>query len=101
MVTPAVGLRRLEPLLSEDWSPEALAAGTRAAYLWCPDGVIKGRVAAVIDRTFGDGVTMRNWATMQKLQTLLERVLSGREPAGPSRHCRLKAVGVAARRARQ
>jgi len=74
VVTPAAELGRLERLLAEDWSPEALDVGTRAAYLWCPNGVIKGRVAAAVGRTLGDSVTTRNWATMQKLQTLLENV---------------------------
>ena len=27
---------RLEPLLAQDWAPEALALGARVAYLWCP-----------------------------------------------------------------
>ena len=34
---------RLEPLLEQDWAPEALALGPRVAYLWCPDGVIASR----------------------------------------------------------
>jgi uncharacterized protein (DUF1697 family) len=35
---------RLEPLLEQDWSPEALALGARVAYLWCPNGLSKSAV---------------------------------------------------------
>jgi uncharacterized protein (DUF1697 family) len=66
-------LIRLQPLGGQDWAPEALAIGTRAAYLWCPDGVIKSRLVPAVDRLLGGGVTMRNWATMVKLQELLAR----------------------------
>jgi len=63
--------RRLEPLMGEDWSPEALALGSRAAYLWCPEGVLASRAAEAIGRALGDAVTTRNWATMTKLAALL------------------------------
>jgi uncharacterized protein (DUF1697 family) len=61
---------RLRPLLTEEWSPEALAVGPRAAYLWCPDGVIASRIAAAVGRALADSVTMRNWATVAKLVEL-------------------------------
>lgn len=61
---------RLEPLLGQDWRPEALALGPRVAYLWCPDGVIASRVSAAVGRALADAVTSRNWATMTKLQAL-------------------------------
>jgi len=60
----------LEPLLGEDWHPEALALGTRVAYLWCPDGVRASRLTGAVDRALGDAVTTRNWATVRKLQAL-------------------------------
>ena len=63
-------LVRLNPLLEKDWSPEALAAGPRAAYFWCPGGFIDSPVAEAVRRAFGDSVTMRNWATVGKLLTL-------------------------------
>jgi uncharacterized protein (DUF1697 family) len=62
--------KRLEPLLKEDWSPECLASGTRVAYLWCPDGILVSRLLEAVGRALGDAVTMRNWATMLKLQAL-------------------------------
>lgn len=66
---------RLEPLLEEDWSPEALAlpeeAG-RAAYLWCPDGTLEGRLWPAVERAAGGAVTSRNRSTAEKLRALLE-----------------------------
>ena len=67
---PADG-RRLAPLLQQPWQPEALALGEWAAYAWCPDGVLASKVVAALGVLLGDGVTSRNWATMQKIQALL------------------------------
>ena len=49
--------RPLEPLLQQDWSPEALAVGAHATYLWCPAGVIESRLAQAAARVLGDTVT--------------------------------------------
>lgn len=62
--------RPMEPLLEQDWSPEALALGARATYLWCPAGVIESRLAQAAARVLGDTVTTRNWATVTKLHAL-------------------------------
>ena len=62
--------KKLEPLAKEDWTPEALAVGKRAAYLWCPDGLSAGKLADEALRVLGDRTTTRNWATMLKLQAL-------------------------------
>jgi uncharacterized protein (DUF1697 family) len=64
--------KRLEPLLDEDWQPEALALGDGVAYLWCPAGILKGDLWEAVDRALGDAVTTRNWSTVKKLQALLE-----------------------------
>lgn len=61
----------LERLLQQDWSPEALAIGEQAAYLWCPAGFIKSRLAQAIARSLADRpTTTRNWATVMKLDAL-------------------------------
>ena len=63
--------RPLAPLLKHDWSPEALAIGERATYLWCPAGVIESRLAQAAARALDDTVTTtRNWATVMKLHAL-------------------------------
>lgn len=64
-------VQRLLPLLQQPWQPEALALGRWAAYAWCPDGVLASKVVAALGVLLGDGVTSRNWATMQKLHALL------------------------------
>ena len=62
--------KRLTVLSKENWSPEAFAVGKRVAYFWCPEGILESRIAKAIDRSLGDGVTTRNWTTMNKLHVL-------------------------------
>ncbi len=71
-------LALLKSQAREDWSPETLALGPRAAYLHCPAGTLAGRLATVVDRTLGDRVTARNAATMEKLRALLTPDAQGR-----------------------
>jgi uncharacterized protein (DUF1697 family) len=61
---------RLAPLLAQEWTPDVLAAGDRAAYLWCPNGILESPLAEAVGRALRDGVTTRNWATLQKLHAL-------------------------------
>ncbi len=63
--------RQLETLLPEEWAPEALALGTHAAYLWCPNGILASPLAAAVARVTGSGLTSRNWATWMKLSARL------------------------------
>jgi uncharacterized protein (DUF1697 family) len=65
-------LARLEPLLEERWAPEALALGSRVAYLWCAEGIVKSRLWAVANRSIDDAGTARNMATMTKLLAMIE-----------------------------
>ena len=62
---------RLKPIQKQDWAPEALAVGSRAAYIWCPNGIAKSLLSEAVGKVLRDGVTTRNWATMTKLQALL------------------------------
>ena len=64
--------KRLLPLAEQTWTPEALAIGTRVAYLWCPESVLASRVAEAVNRVLGDAVTARNWRTITKLHALLD-----------------------------
>lgn len=63
-------LAQLKPLVKETWSPEALALGKRACYIWCPKGIIDSRAASAVAKRLGDGITTRNWATIMKLHAL-------------------------------
>jgi uncharacterized protein (DUF1697 family) len=64
--------RRLVPLRKQQWAPERLVIGKRAAYLWCPDGVIVSPLFQAVGRLLGDAMTSRNWSTVVKLQELAE-----------------------------
>lgn len=63
---------RLEPLLRMDWAPEKLALGRRVAYLWCPDGILAGRLPAAVNRILDGAVTTRNWSTVTKLYDIIQ-----------------------------
>jgi uncharacterized protein (DUF1697 family) len=63
-------LARLKALAKERYDPEGFALGSRAAYLWCPDGILASRIFKAINDALGDRITTRNWATVAKLQAL-------------------------------
>ena len=69
-VRDAATLRRLAELARQDWGREELVCGRAAGYAWCPDGISAGAVFAAVNKAIGDGVTMRNWTTMLKLQQM-------------------------------
>jgi len=66
-------------LCAQDWAPEALAIGRRAAYVWCPEGLLDSAAAAALGKQLGDGATSRNWNTMTKLHGLCRE--GGRHPS--------------------
>ena len=37
-------LTPLRPMLTETWKPDALAIGSRAAYLWCAAGILESKL---------------------------------------------------------
>lgn len=61
---------RLGSLTEREWAPEALALGSRVAYLWCPDGVLASPLHRAVSRALGDAVTARNWSTVCRLDAL-------------------------------
>ena len=62
---------RLQPLARQAWKPEALGLGSRAAYLWCPPGMLESPLAEAVGRVLGEATTTRNWATVTKIRALL------------------------------
>jgi uncharacterized protein (DUF1697 family) len=60
-------------LCEQDWHPGAAALGERAAYVWCPDGILDSAAAAALGKQLGDTTTSRNWATLLKLHALCSR----------------------------
>jgi len=67
-------LARLKPLLREDWAPDALAIGRRAAYLRCAKGILDSPLAAAVTRSLGADTTARNWTTLSKLRAMADDV---------------------------
>ena len=75
-IRDAASLSRLAALAKQNWGREQLACGRAAGYLWCPDGISAGALFAALNKALGDGVTMRNWATMLKLQAMTRTALA-------------------------
>ena len=65
----------LEDLCGQDWTSGATALGERAAYVWCPDGILDSAAAAALGKQLGDATTSRNWATLLKLHALCAQPL--------------------------
>jgi uncharacterized protein (DUF1697 family) len=73
LVAFAADPKRLAPLrvmLKESWDPDALAFGSSAAYLWCATGILESKLNLTFARKAAASVTMRNWATVLKLQAI-------------------------------
>src|SRR5262245_49532963 len=66
LATPGDGAL-LEPIASKRWGVEKIVLGPRAAYFWCPEGIIRSEVAAAVGKVLGEAVTVRNWATVLRL----------------------------------
>jgi uncharacterized protein (DUF1697 family) len=64
-------LDTLRPLIALAQAPERLVITRHAAYLHCPEGLLKGKVGEAILGKAGRAVTTRNWATALKLDALL------------------------------
>lgn len=66
----AVQRDRLAALDGQDWGCERLVLGERAAYVWCPEGMLDSAAATSLGKLLGDGATSRNWNTLLKLHAL-------------------------------
>ena len=67
-VAGRAALAEARTLLVKSWTPDALAVGDRAAYLWCAGGIIESKLMQAFTRATGEAATTRNWATVLKLQ---------------------------------
>lgn len=65
----AVG--RIRALGRQTWKPDVLSLGPRVAYIWCPAGLQESKAIEAVGKALGDGVTIRNWATVLKLTALV------------------------------
>src|SRR3989442_13827412 len=60
---------RLQPLLQQDWAPDALALGDRVAYMWCADGVLASALSQAVRPALGAAATARNWSALRNLKS--------------------------------
>ena len=63
---------KAEALAKQAWAPEVMSVGTRAAYLWCVNGISAGQLGFAVDKALKTGVTARNLGTMTKLRGLAD-----------------------------
>lgn len=61
------GLAAVAPLVAPT---EQFLHGRHAAYLHCPDGILKSKAGEALLGRLGRAATTRNWATVQKLHAL-------------------------------
>lgn len=72
-VTDPADMAKVKPLAKQPWTPEAVAIGPNVVYIWCPNGLLESKAQVAVAKALGDGVTVRNWATVMKLFGLLSR----------------------------
>jgi len=69
VIDPA-DMAKVKPIAKEAWKPEAVAIGPGVVYIWCPNGLLESKATVAVGKALGDGVTVRNWATVMKLTAL-------------------------------
>ena len=62
----------LKPLVQQEWTPDVLDIGCRAAYLWCGNGILASKLTEAAGRVLGEAATTRNWATVMKIYALMK-----------------------------
>jgi len=78
-------LRQVDSLKRQAWAPEAVAAGSLAAYVWCAEGILASRLLGAVGRAMGDSTTTRNWATVGKIHAALQTELPATATRMPRR----------------
>lgn len=68
IVRDSSALAPLKKMEKQDWGSEVLALGKREAWMWCPSGILEGKLVESVGRALGDTVTTRNWATLLRIR---------------------------------
>ncbi|GAB3255366.1 DUF1697 domain-containing protein [Chitinimonas naiadis] len=63
-------LGKAQPMLEQDWAPDAVALGSQAAYLWCEVGILDSKIVPAFNKLTKEAFTTRNWATVLKLKEM-------------------------------
>jgi len=61
---------KLKEIAAADWGEDRVALGPRVAYVWCPNTILESLAFIAVGKALRDGVTTRNWATIEKLKAL-------------------------------
>lgn len=93
LTTDAKTLAAVQKLASADWGAEKVHIGAHAAYLWCANGILESKAAVALLKGLEDSGTTRNWATLEKINAMLdsdpsrkaEQVVAKERPRGPVR----------------
>ena len=72
LTVDATGLARLSTLAKTEWKEEVVHVGKDAAYVWCPNGSLESKAGAALLRDLADSGTTRNWATIERINALLQ-----------------------------
>jgi len=67
----AKSLAAVKELASAQWGDEKLHVGKHAAYLWCANGILESKVAVALLKGLEGSGTTRNWATLNKVHSLM------------------------------
>jgi uncharacterized protein (DUF1697 family) len=63
--------------LTQPWDPEAVVVSQRFAWVWSPNGTLESKVLGLVNKVLKDAVTVRNFATMIKLDAMCRTVSAG------------------------
>jgi uncharacterized protein (DUF1697 family) len=56
-----------------EWGGDEFHVGTPAAYLWCANGILESKLAVALLKGLATSGTTRNWATIEKINALLQK----------------------------
>jgi uncharacterized protein (DUF1697 family) len=65
-------LASVKALAKTGWGDEKIHVGKHAAYLWCANGILDSKAATALLKGLGGTGTTRNWATLNKIHTLMK-----------------------------
>jgi uncharacterized protein (DUF1697 family) len=71
-VTERGDMAKVAALLKQSWKPESIAAGPGVVYVWCANGLLESKAQEAVGKALGDGMTVRNWATVLKIRALID-----------------------------
>jgi uncharacterized protein (DUF1697 family) len=72
MTEDAKALAAVKALAKQPWGAERIHVGKDAGYLWCANGILESKAAVALLGGLKDLGTTRNWATLRKIQALME-----------------------------